>query len=380
MPIRLRVRSLCHHQHIKKLRNLQRSGNAVVARRAKILWLSRQGRTVQEIAQGMGLHVQTVRECIRAFNQADRAACWEVLRPLQRSGRPPHYGPEVQQGLVALLKQSPKNFGLDSAVWRLADLVRIAKRTKLVQGKGTKRFCEQTVCRLLRKAGYIYLRAKWWITSDDPHYAHKKARRDALIAWAEQDSSIMVVFQDEAWFSGNPKPVGGYGRAGHAHDVVVEQAAHKLKGAWVLYAVYEALTGQVRRHYAPRCNQTQVRAQLEDLLAQYQAEGKRVLVVIWDNASWHKAQALRRWYYAYNRRAKREGLIRLLLVALPGHSPWLNPIEPVFGQAKRHVVGNDSEPRPAELKRKTERYFKHRERHLHRKSQSTRRPAKAALG
>lgn len=380
MQKRLRVRSLYHHKHIKKLRNLQRSGNAVVARRATILWLSHQGRTVQEIAEGMGLHVQTVRDCIRQFNQADRAARWEVLRPPQRPGRPPRYGLAVQQGLIELLKQSPKTFGLDSAVWRLADLVRIAKRTGLVQGQGTKHFCGQTVRRLLRKAGYIYLRAKWWITSDDPHYAHKKARRDALLAWAERDPSIMVVFQDESWFSGNPKPVGGYGRAGQAHDVAVAKAGHKLKGAWVLYAVYEALTGKVRRRYAPRCNQTQVRAQLEDLLAQYQAEGKRVLVVIWDNASWHTAHALRRWYYAYNRRAKREGLIRLLLVALPSHSPWLNPIEPVFGQAKRHVVGNDTEPQPAELKRKTERYFKQRERHLHRKPQPTRRPAQAAPG
>jgi transposase len=353
----------------------------VVARRAKILWLSRERRSVQEIAYGMGLHVQTVRECIRKFNQADGQARWEVLRPPHRPGRPPRYGPEVQQGLVALLKQSPKTFGLESAVWRLADLVRIAKRTKLVRGKGTKRFCGQTVRRLLRKAGYIYLRAKWWITSDDPHYARKKARRDALLAWADRDPSVMVVFQDESWFSGNPKPVGGYGRAGHAGDVAVARAAHKLKGAWVLYAVYETLTGKVRRRYAPRCNQTQVRAQLEDLLGQYHTEGKRVLVVIWDNASWHKAKALRQWYYRHNRRAKREGLIRLLLVPLPSHSPWLNPIEPVFGQAKRHVVGNDTEPQPAKLKRSTERYFKRREHRLNLKSQRAHPlPAQAALG
>jgi len=364
---RLRVRPL-HYKHIKKLRRLQRSNCAFVARWATILLLSHQGRTVQEIAAGMGLHVQTVRERIRVFNQADRHTRWDLFRRPRRSGRPPTYGPEVQQGVVDLLKQSPENFGLDSAVWRLHDLVEVAKRTGLVTGAAAKTFNVESVRRLLRKAGYVYLSAKWWITSDDPHYAHKKARRDRILAWAQRDPSIIVVFQDESWFSGNPKPIGGYGQPGQNQDRAVTKLPHKFKGAWVLYGAYEALTGHVQRYYAPRCNQTYVRHQLEALLSRYQAAGQRVLVVIWDNASWHKAKALRQWYYRYNQRAKREGLIRLLIVCLPSHSPWLNPIEPVFGQAKRRVVGRRAVPEPAELKRKTERYFKQRDKRLQREA------------
>ncbi len=144
----------------------------------------------------------------------------------------------------------------------------------------------------------------------------------------------------------------------------IEQLPHKLKGAWVLYAVYEALTGRVQRYYASRCNQTHVRRQLEALLTSYQAAGKRALIVIWDNASWHTAKALRRWYTRYNRQAKREGQIRLLQVRLPSRSPWLNPIEPVFGQAKRRIVGRRLVRPPSVLKRKTERYFHLRERRL----------------
>ena len=105
------------------------------------------------------------------------------------------------------------------------------------------------------------------------------------------------------WFSGNAKPVRRYGRPGQPRDVSVDKPAHKLKGAWVLYAALEAVSGKVHRHYAPRCNQTQVRQQLETLLEHFQAEGKRVLVVLWDNASWHTAQALRHWYHRYNQKA-----------------------------------------------------------------------------
>ena len=337
-----------------------------MSRWATILLLSHQGRSVQEIAAGMGLHVQTVRERIRVFNRADRYTRWEVLRPPWRPGRTPTYGPAVQDGLVDLLKQSPETFGIDSGVWRLQDVVTVAVNTGLVSGTAAQTFNPQTVRRLLRKAGYVYLSAKWWITSDDPHYQHKKARRDKILAWARRDPSILVVYQDESWFSGNPKPVGQYGRRDHPEDAAVDKPAHKFKGAWVLYAVYEALTGQVHRSYAPRCNQTHVRQQLEAVLAQSQAAGQRVLVVIWDNASWHTAKALRRWYHRYNQQAKREGLIRLLLVPLPSRSPWLNPLEPVFGQAKRHVLGGRAVPQPSKLKQKTERYFKHREKRLQR--------------
>ncbi len=365
---KLRVRSLYHREHIKKLRRLQRSGQACVARWATILLLSHTGRSVQEIAAGMGLHVQTVRTRIRTFNGAERTRRWELLRPPRRPGRTPTYGPAVQQGLLDLLKQSPEQFGIDSGVWRLHDLVTVAKRTHLVTGAACRTFNVETVRRLLRKAGYVYLSAKWWITSDDPHYRHKKARRDAILAWAKRDPSIRVVFQDESWFSGTPKAVGQYGQRGQPRTAAVTKPAHKCKGAWVLYAALEVVTGRVQRFYAPRCNQTYVRQQLEALLAQAQADGKRVVVVIWDNASWHTAKALRRWYYRYNQTAKRTGQARLLLVALPSRSPWLNPLEPVFGQAKRRIVGRRTIPQPARLKRKTESYFKRREKRLARKA------------
>lgn len=363
---KLQVRSLYHHEHIKKLRRLQQSPHTVVSRWATILLLSAQGYSVQEIAAMLLLHVQTVRARLRQFNAADRHSRWNLLRPPRRTGRTLTYDAPVQHGLVDLLKQSPERFGLDSAVWRLADLVTVAKRQKLVKGAAQASFNRETVRRLLRKAGYIFLSAKWWLHSDDPHYAHKKARRDALVAWAKRDPSVMLVYQDESWFSGTPKAVGGYAAGGQAPQRRLEKPAHKCKGAWVLYAVYEALTGRVQRHYAPRCNQTQVRAQLEALLNQYHARGYRVLVVIWDNASWHKGKALRRWYYQYNQQAKRDGKIRLLLVPLPSRSPWLNPIEPVFGQAKRRVLGRRMIAQPSVLKRKTESYFKQRDKRLQR--------------
>ncbi len=53
-------------------------------------------------------------------------------------------------------------------------------------------------------------------------------------------------------------------------------------------------------------------------------EGKKALLLVWDNASWHISQAVRHWIRAHNRQAKREGRVRIIRCQLPTRSPWLN--------------------------------------------------------
>jgi transposase len=66
--------------------------------------------------------------------------------------------------------------------------------------------------------------------------------------------------------------------------------------------------------------------------------GKKVLVLVWDNASWHISQIVRRWIRAHNAMVKREGGVRILKCFLPVKSPWLNPIEPQWVHGKRAIV------------------------------------------
>lgn len=67
--------------------------------------------------------------------------------------------------------------------------------------------------------------------------------------------------------------------------------------------------------------------------------GKRTLILIWDNASWHLSRHVRRWIGQHNRAVKRSGRgVRIVRCYLPTKSPWLNPIEPHWGHAKRRTV------------------------------------------
>ena len=73
-----------------------------------------------------------------------------------------------------------------------------------------------------------------------------------------------------------------------------------------------------------------------------EAAGKKVLLLIWDNASWHISKEVRRWLGKHNREVKNSGEgVRVVSCLLPKQSPWLNAIEPKLVHGKRRVVEFD---------------------------------------
>ena len=68
------------------------------------------------------------------------------------------------------------------------------------------------------------------------------------------------------------------------------------------------------------------------------AQGKRALVLIWDQASWHVSQAVQEWTTAHHRQAKQAGGCCVMVCRLPSQSPWLNPIEPKWVHGRRAAV------------------------------------------
>jgi transposase len=78
---------------------------------------------------------------------------------------------------------------------------------------------------------------------------------------------------------------------------------------------------------------------LEWSLEKLEEIGKKVWLLIWDNASWHVSGEVRRWLGRHNRRVKQSGGgVRIVSCLLPKQSPWLNAIEPKWVHGKRKVV------------------------------------------
>ncbi len=70
-----------------------------------------------------------------------------------------------------------------------------------------------------------------------------------------------------------------------------------------------------------------------------QQRDKKALLLIWDNASWHKSREVRGWIAAHNRCVKDSGRgVRIVPCLLPTKSPWLNAIESKWIHGKRKVT------------------------------------------
>jgi transposase len=86
--------------------------------------------------------------------------------------------------------------------------------------------------------------------------------------------------------------------------------------------------------------------------------GKPALVLVWDNASWHRSHAVRQWLRAHNRPVKREGRgIRSVSCPLPRKSPWLNPLEAHWLHGKRAVIAPTRLLTAAELVARVHTHF-----------------------
>jgi hypothetical protein len=177
--------------------------------------------------------------------------------------------------------------------------------------------------------------------------------RDRLIRLAATHPDWALGFEDETWFSRLARPsLHTWGKAGKPLRLV-EQSIPKDDPDPKALACYGLLVRWLLSEAAP---QEEVWLRFVDgrpvsgvtttflgwACGKLEALGKKALLLVWDNASWHISKAVQGWIKAHNRRVKEAGKgVRILTCLLPIKSPWLNPIEPRWVHAKRRVVATD---------------------------------------
>jgi len=184
-------------------------------------------------------------------------------------------------------------------------------------------------------------RAKLWITSPDPHYAEKKARRDELIRLAAEHSDWALGFEDEVWWSRLTQPSVNTWTEGPPMRVHVPKKNNSDPDpdAICCYGFLRHDTHKVVTRFVEERPLGDVTIQFLDWLSGAVAkEGKKVLIVIWDDASWHTSEAVSNWVGEHNEQAKRRGGVQISICELPVASPWLNNIEPCFQHAKKAIM------------------------------------------
>lgn len=329
----------------------QRSDDVICYRRARILRLSRARWKCPAIAEALALHAETVRDVIKAFNEGGIPA---IIPEPRSGGRPPGYTPEVAQVAEELVRQEPP-VEEGRATWTLQALA--ANLAAVFDG--LDKVSHEAVRRLLIRRDIVYRKAKNWLTSPDPRYRLRQKRRNRLLAMARAVPDGAAVWLDQSWFVRWPYRFRAW--AAKAAPLRVAQRWSEEVDTTALYAALDDESQEPFLRWAEGQPNSQETVQfLEALMAHYASRGLRFVVLFWDKAPWHTSKCTRAWIRAYNQQAKREKRTRLIVCSLPTRSPWLMPLEPIFGWLKHQVLGGRLFETIAALQAVVERYFLNR--------------------
>lgn len=162
-------------------------------------------------------------------------------------------------------------------------------------------------------------RPGWAVGYEDETWWSRVAR-PALHAWSA-DRPARLVEHTVPRGDPDPKALACYGLLVRGRDA----AGADTEETWLRFVDGRPVSGLTTAFLAWCCGK----------LA---AAGRTALVLVWDNAAWHVSREVRRWLGEHNRRAHREGGVRIVPCRLPVKSPWLNPIEPAWAHGKRRVA------------------------------------------
>ncbi|MGH3088349.1 MAG: transposase, partial [Rubrobacteraceae bacterium] len=158
-----------------------------------------------------------------------------------------------------------------------------------------------------------------WATGFEDECWWSRVALPTLNSWAEEGEPLRLVQRSVAKDDPEPKAISCYGLY-----------SPELEGqTWLRFVDGRPVSSITTQFLGWRAGK------LEEA-------GKKVLLLIWDNASWHVSKEVRRWLGRHNRRVKESGRgVRIASRLPPKKSPWLNAIEPKWVRGKRKVVEPD---------------------------------------
>jgi transposase len=172
----------------------------------------------------------------------------------------------------------------------------------------------------------------------------------------------VIGYLDEVWWSRFALPAVRLWSAAHAPTRLQEKTAGAQDTdpkALACYGLWcDDRQAMLLRFVDGRPVSHVTTAFLEWIGEQLWQQGRQVLVLIWDNASWHVSAEVQTWIREHNTQAKRQGQgVRILVAGLPTKSPWLNKIEPKWKYGKEAIVEANGTLTAREVEERVCAYF-----------------------
>ncbi len=329
-------------EDIKYLQSLtrQRTIQAQIVDRAKILLYKEQGESNNDIAIRLDVNINTVKLCLSKFREGG-VQC--ALFDAQRKGRPVEITDDAVAWITNLACQRPVDLGYSQELWTLKNLHQhIQANAEKAGYPRLSTITKPMVQKILKRSDIKPFKIKYYCDRRDPDFETKM--HDVLVVYKqvsmqfdengdiivpEGASMVHTISCDEkpgiqaiATTSEDLRPSGKNG-------CIYRDYEYKRLGTLSLIAGLDLLTGEA----IPVVSETHKSSDFINLLNKLDEkypEGD-IIRIVCDNHSAHKSKEVQNYLAT-----KPEG--RFVFVFTPTHGSWLNLIESFFSKMTKQML------------------------------------------
>ena len=337
----------------------QRTIQAQVVDRAKVLLYKSQGATNSDIAERLDVNINTVKLCLSKFKEG---GVQRALFDDKRKGRPVEITDDAVAWIISIACQRPADLGYAQELWTLKNLHQYIQNH--AEKAGYTRLTTITkpmIQKILKRSEIRPFKIKYYCEKRDPDFETKM--HDVLVVYKQvemqfDENGNIIVPTDRPMIhtvSCDEKP-GIQAIATTCEDLrptagngyVCRDYEYKRLGTLSLIAGIDLLTGIA----VPVVSETHKSSDFITLLKKLDEmypEGD-IIRVICDNHSAHKSKEVQNYLAT-----KPEG--RYTFVFTPKHASWLNLIECFFSKMTKQMLKGIRVKSKEELADRIYQYF-----------------------
>jgi len=311
---------------IEKLEQLYKKEKiARKARRYHAVLLVKTGKTIKDVSKIVFADEDTVRMWVKRWDSQHH------IEDKRRSGRPPILTEEEEEELCGVVDENnPQNQGYNFAIWDCVEL------QKYVKDKFNKNLSAEAIRKVLKRKGFSYRKADYLFTKRDEE-KRQKFIQEVLDLFETKRQNTKIMFCDEITTKLHPKTGYVWTRNG---KVLVETACSHKK-IHTIGAIEPLIGEKVHANYDKNNGDSFI----EFLGKLEEKDGKNIILIL-DNYPVHHSKKVGKFL-------KKSG--RITLKFLPAYSPDLNPIERLWGYARKKYLNCKSVANITELKQAVEK-------------------------
>lgn len=318
----------------------QRTNQAQIVDRSKMLLYKSQGMTNGEIAERLDVNINTVKLCL---NKYKAGGIQRALYDDQRPGRPVEITDDAVAWIIDLACQRPADLGYSQELWTLKNLHQhIQKNAEAAGYPRLKTITKPMVQKVLQKSDIKPFKIKHYCEKRDSDFEAKM--HEVLVVYQQiemqfDEDGNLIIPQDAPMIhtvSCDEKPgiqaiatTSEDLRPTAEHRCVYRDYEYKRLGTLSLIAGIDLLTGIAIPVVSETHKSSDFICLLEKLDAMY-PKGD-IIRIICDNHSAHKSKEVMAYLTT-----KPEG--RFTFVFTPTHGSWLNLIEGFFSKMTKQML------------------------------------------